>query len=97
MHPNDVIEFGYFEPRVLPTGELAALNKLLFTVGVLTGIDKFGYRCRWCYANAEAASSALQAWDGRGDPPGPWIKQKGRNDAGEAVDRSNPSQIVDKP
>ena len=96
MHPNDVAELGYFEPRVLPTGELAALNKFLFTVGILAGIDEFSYRCRWCFESAEAASRALQAWDGRDDPPGPWIKQKGKNDAGEVVDRGNPATCEHK-
>ncbi len=91
MTHSELAALGFQEPRLFPTGETAAVQRFMFTVGVVTGIDEFGYRCRWCYDNYRMASLALSRWDGKGDPPGPWIKQKGRNDAGEFVDRSNPA------
>lgn len=78
---------GYQEPRLLPTGETAAVQRFMFTVGVVTGLDDFGYRCRWCYTSYLAASQALAHWSGKGNPPGVWIKQKGRTETGEVVDR----------
>lgn len=76
---------GYAYLRRLPTGEWAALRKFLFTTGLVVGIDLHGYRTRFCYERAEDALDALLAWDGSGDPSGPWIKEKGLG-----VDRLNP-------
>lgn len=88
MHPADLEAMGYREIRPLPNGELAALFPFIFTVGIVVGLDDFGYRCRWCYDNYAVASAALAAWDGTEDPPGPWIKKKGRTLEGEHVDLS---------
>lgn len=75
---------GYWSARMLPDGQVAALLKFNFTVGLVVGIDECAYKTRFCYPDAESASAALESWDGVGDPPGPWIKQKG------GVDRCNP-------
>ena len=90
MNPNDAVALGYLEPRTLPTGEIAALHRLLFTVGLVVGIDEFQYRTRYCYTNYLEAYLALLQWNGEGDPPGFWVKQKGRDRFGNPVDRSNP-------
>lgn len=86
MTAEQIIEAnGYLNPRRLPTGEWAAISIFMFTAGILVGIDEVGYRTRFCYHRLADAQKALAEWDGTGDPPGPWIKEKGR--AGE---RSNP-------
>ena len=70
---------GYIHPRFLPaTGEVAGVFRFIFTAGLCVGIDAIGYRTRFCYASEAAALAALLIWDGAGDPPGPWIKEKGR-------------------
>jgi hypothetical protein len=69
--------FGYSFPRLLPTGEWAALCKYFYTVGLLVGLDETGWRTRFCYENFGDALIALAQWDGKGDPCGPWIKNKG--------------------
>lgn len=74
------------------SGEMGAVAPYLYTFGVVIGLTTTGYRCRWCYATAEQAIAAIDKWDGGGDPPGPWIKQKGRNERGKAVDRSREEQ-----
>lgn len=76
---------GYRPARVLPSGECAGVMRMLYTYGLFVGLGAF-YRTRFCYPDKASAEAALAAWDGRGDPPGPWIKEKG------AVDRRNPSQ-----
>jgi hypothetical protein len=68
---------GYEKVEILPSGELAGLRDMMFTVGLFVGLDSGGYRIRYCYKNRIEATLALEAWDGEGDPPGPWLKAKG--------------------
>ncbi len=67
---------GYTRCIVLPTGELAGISSTLFTTGLFVGLDEMGWRTRFCYENKQDAIEALDKWDGKGDPPGPWIKEK---------------------
>ncbi len=68
---------GYHPTKLLKTGEVAAVADFLFTAGLVVGLDKHAvHRTRFCYETREDAEAALEAWDGKGDPPGPWIKQK---------------------
>lgn len=75
----------YTDLRRLPTGELAGLQRFLFTTGLVVGLDAVGYRVRYCYGTAAEARAALRGWDGAGDPSGGWMKAKGAG-----VDRVNP-------
>ena len=86
MTADQIRALDCMDPKQLPTGEWAALARFLFTVGLLVGIDEIGYRVRYCYPSYADAWAALAAWDGVGDPPGPWIKAKG-----EGGDRENPA------
>jgi len=100
MNSNDAARFvaeGYFGLRLLPTGELAGLYRFIFTTGLCVGLQTDGpeftiYRCRYCYQSEGEALAALVSWDGRDDPPGPWIKQKGLG-----IDRSNPLKLAGIP
>lgn len=87
-----LIEHGYRLPHRLPSGEWAALLPLLFTTGLVVGLDPFGiYRTRFCYPAPRDAFIALVCWSGQGNPPGPWIKEKGLSHTGQYVDRNNPA------
>lgn len=68
----------YFHIRILKTGEIAGIHKMMFTTGLFVGLDEIGYRTRFCYRDQEEAEQAIETWDGIGDPPGMWIKEKGR-------------------
>lgn len=70
----------YLGARRLPSGEIAAVARFLFTFDLLLGCDETGYRTRFSYESMHDALEALLAWDGAGDPPGPWIKEKGRGE-----------------
>lgn len=89
MTKEEVAELGYPWSRLLPTGEWAGLRTFMFTVGLCVGIDETSYRTRFCYEGEHwrAAHDALMTWDGLGDPPGPWIKEKGANE------RRNPATL----
>jgi len=86
MTAAEIEALGYFGPRLLPTGEWAALHRFLFTTDLIVGIDRFGYRTRFGYESAFDALNALTQWGGTGDPSGPWIKEKG-----QGRDRENPN------
>jgi hypothetical protein len=66
---------GYSDVKKLGN-EWAGILRQAFTVGLFVGLDAIGYRTRYCYPDLLSAKSALKEWDGKGDPPGPWIKQK---------------------
>lgn len=81
---------GYRPLRDLPSGELAGVMDMMWTAALCVGLDELGYRVRYCYATRAEAEAALKAWDGAGDPSGPWIKAKG-----EGEDRLNPAFVED--
>jgi hypothetical protein len=73
-------------PEVAPTrliesgpcaGMYAHCVVMLYTVGIAVS-DPGTLLCRWCYETRREAAEALEQWDGQGDPPGNWIKFKGR-------------------
>lgn len=72
---SDLEEY-YSQIRTLPTGEVAGLVRQIFTTGLCVGLGEFSHRTRYCYESYMDAKVALSSWDGLGDPPGPWIKQK---------------------
>lgn len=80
-------ENGFLLTRRLPTGEVAGIVRFVFTFGLCVGCDRYGYRTRFCYPEPGSAVVALLTWNGEGDPPGPWIKEKGR------VERENPARF----
>jgi hypothetical protein len=84
---------GYAYVCIFPTGEVAGLQRMLFTVGLMVGIDQYGYRTRFCYKTASEAIHAIQTWDGKGDPPGLWVKEKGNG----RKDRFNPRVFFNIP
>lgn len=83
---EEVLSFGYFEPRLMPTGEWACIGRFAYTCGLIIGVTGWGYDRRFCYETFGEAKAALITWTGRGDPPGAWIKEKGGR-----VERSNPN------
>lgn len=66
--------------REVPGHGLCAVQCFLYTCGLLTDLTlsetSHVYGRRYCYDNLHKAVYALRAWDGTGDPPGLWIKEK---------------------
>jgi hypothetical protein len=93
---NALVKEGYECIRMLPGGEASGIKRFIHTWAIVVGIDKFGYRCRYCYETQHAAYIHHLQWEGKGDPPGPWIKKKGRDENGEHVDLLNPTLGKDK-
>jgi hypothetical protein len=86
---DELADLGYAHVQMLPSGEWAGIESMMFTTGLFVGLDRLGYRTRFCYPDRASAEAALKKWDGFGDPPGPWIKEKGE------VDRPNPKSFAD--
>lgn len=74
--------------REVPNLGLCALQRFAFTTGLLTNVSFDGlcyeYDARYCFEYMHEATKALQAWDGTGDPPGNWVKEK-------VSERNNPA------
>lgn len=68
---------GYWNIKIL-NGKICALERFIFTTGLVVGLDEFGKQGRYCYEDKASAEAAIEEWDGIGDPPGPWIKYKGK-------------------
>jgi hypothetical protein len=81
---------GYTDVRLLESGEWAGLRKFIYTTGLVVGLDRTGYRTRFCYQHTDEARAALEVWTGSGDPPGPWLVRKG-----EGGDYRNPMMFRD--
>lgn len=82
---EQMIDEGYFLPHKLPTGKWVGCFQMNFTGGLVVGLDRDGYEKRYCYHTIQDAAIASLTWDGQGDPPGNWIKEKGNG-----IDRINP-------
>lgn len=89
-------EMGYHPIKRLDTGELAGVMDYVFTAGIVVGLDPVGWRTRYCYESRPIAEAALEAWDGHGDPPGPWIKQKPEDRHGPWYDEKERPQSPQK-
>lgn len=84
MTEPDFLAMGYDCVRMLQSGEMAGTHQMITTGALIVGLDESGYRTRFCYRTLREAEDALIAWDGYGDPPGNWIKEKG------AIERHGP-------
>jgi hypothetical protein len=67
---------GYTRIKVMPDETACAIQSQLFTCAIIVGLDRTGWKRRYCYEREADAREALVQWDGKGDPPGPWIKEK---------------------
>ena len=76
MTPEEAEAIGYCPARLLPTGKIAGVMRMIHTFGLVVDIDEEGNGGRYCYNNFAEATLALADWDGTGDPPGPWLKAK---------------------
>jgi hypothetical protein len=67
---------GYIYLKFFGDGTEAAIMRLMFTHAIIHELSEYGYGNRWCYKTYDAAKSALEAWDGTGEPDG-WHRHPG--------------------
>lgn len=81
----DIALLKHWQSELLATREVpgrgdCVVQRFIYTCGLLTHVtfDRtfIDYTARYCYDSAREAVRALQTWDGVGDPPGDWIKEK---------------------
>jgi hypothetical protein len=82
---------GYSHLKQLRDGKVAAILRFNFTWGLMVGVNPAGYERRYCYEYSADAARALEDWDGKDHPDGPWIKCKGVMPNGQGVDLLNPN------
>ena len=75
---------GYCSLREID-GTLCGVMRMLFTTGLFVGLSATAWERRYCYEQFDDAVEALHHWDGKGDPPGPWIKEKPGDRLGPGV------------
>lgn len=68
---------GYFNLKEIPGCGLCGLMRFAYTTGLVIGLAEYDYYGRYCFHSLSEAKSALEKWDGEGDPSGEWIKYKG--------------------
>lgn len=73
---EELIDCGYLDARQLASGVWIAIGDSIYTRDLYLGMDKTGWRQKWMYEDSRAADQDFAAWDGEGDPPGPWVKSK---------------------
>lgn len=78
---------GYTHVKAMRDGTCCALLNQLYTTAIVVGLTREGYERRYCYELFYAAREALVQWDGKGDPPGPWIKEKPSDRLGPGATR----------
>jgi hypothetical protein len=88
--------------RLLPSGWRMHLRKMIFTVrlGISHPHDEaIGDTDGWDYVRRDTVEAmiAFLAWDGEGDPPGPWIKNinTGRQGPGSTRYRADEEEDQD--
>jgi len=79
MTHDEVLALGFIAAKQI-NGAWCGVQKYMFTYSLTVGIVETAYFCRYCYESRGEALSALISWDGRGDPPGNWIKKKGHGE-----------------
>ena len=86
---------AYAFPRQLPDGRWIGLQRQMYTISLVVGLDETAYQSRYCYEleRTRGALCDLLVWDGQGDPAGLWIKHKGRGAAGG--DELNPRWLAE--
>lgn len=74
---------GFLDLREIPGRGICGLKPFIFTTGLCYNLqmnDFNIYDGRYCFPTFEDAFFSLKNWDGIGDPPGDWIKHKGRTE-----------------
>ena len=56
--------------RRAPGGTVIGVTYYLFTWGLLRGVDRIGYRERWCYETLPLAIAYASALEDEGEPAG---------------------------
>jgi hypothetical protein len=79
---NYLINAGFKNLREIPNKGICGLHSMLFTTGLMINLQPLDfqiYEGRYCFHTFQAAA-ALEQWNGQNDPPGNWIKYKGRTE-----------------
>lgn len=70
---------GYYALKWVDNVGWCGLFGFAFTIGLVCGLNEYGYEFRYCYPREQAIFAAvdLKVFNGNSHPTGPWIKLKG--------------------
>jgi hypothetical protein len=70
----------FLRVREVPGQGLCGVQRFIHSCGLVTNLTfdelEYDYKARYCFPLGNEAIVALMVWDGEGDPPGEWIKEK---------------------
>lgn len=69
---------GYTALKFVPGRGQCGLTRMYLTIALCYGLDGESYIGKYCFHTKTEARRSLDKWDGSGDPPGNWIKHKGK-------------------
>lgn len=52
----------------LPDGQVCGLSRLIYHWTVKIDLSEIGYRDRYCFPTSDLAITAMEQWNGEGDP-----------------------------
>lgn len=81
MTPRFFEDIGYEYTRRLADGRIIGIARmrLSMAIHISTGIVGESYRYLYNLDHTQDAINDVQNWDGTGDPPGLWVKKKGKD------------------
>ena len=78
---NDLEAYGYTDITDVPGKGICAILLGMFEVVLCYDLDKNLYEGgMYSFLTPEEAQESLKKWDGKNDPPGNWIKHKGKTE-----------------
>jgi hypothetical protein len=67
---QEILESEYAAYRTMPNGRICGIRRLMYHWTMHVDINEFGYDDKYCFATLALAKTALDQWDGTGDPIG---------------------------
>jgi len=73
---EDLILDGYMDARQLEDGSWVALQRLMFTYSIVTGVTVTGWAKRFCFEHEHEAREQMATLKGVDDEPTGWIARR---------------------
>jgi hypothetical protein len=84
---EELNELGYYPTKFVEGRGYCGVRPMIYTTGLFYGITRDGNEGRYCFNTFREAEESLILWDGKGDPPGNWLKEKPSNRLGPGIQK----------
>jgi hypothetical protein len=73
---EQLLEEGYIQPRQLSDGTWIAMQRLIFTTAIVTGLHEWGWINRYCYDDPVRVRAEFAKINSKNDEPTGWIAKR---------------------